>query len=226
MYTHIKIKFIYIFRCVLKLIYYSDDKCVICGKDIDDENPLCMQCTSHIKFCNDKFLIIKDNKKMEYYSTAYYGGEIKELIIRLKYKSDFYCGEALGEYMTRYIREKNICFDVITFIPMTAIGRRKRGYNQSEFLAKYIAESIHRPYVKCLKKIEQSKDQIGLNTAMRWENLKNCFKIRKNIDLRNKRVLLVDDVITTGATSFYCSEELKKNGAIDVIILTAAKSRI
>lgn len=216
----------YAFRCLLKLIYYSDDKCAICNTDIYDQGPLCKRCTSHIKFCSDEFTIIKDNKKMIYNSVAYYNGEIKELIIRLKYKNDFVCGEVLGEYMNIYIRERNIKFDIITFIPMTHKAKRKRGYNQSEFLARYIAQRNNVPCKLCLEKVEQSEDQIGLNTAMRWENLKDCFNIKEGIDIKNKRVLLIDDVITTGATLFYCSEQLEKAGAKDIIVLTAAKSRI
>ncbi len=103
---------------------------------------------------------------------------------------------------------------------------KKRGYNQSEYLAKIISKNINVPIAHCLKKYMNTKDQIGLNGLERWLNVENSFKVYNEKCIKNKKVLLIDDVLTTGATSFYCANELKKRGAKEIFILTAAKSDV
>ena len=77
-----------------------------------------------------------------------------------------------------------------------------------------------------LDKIRETKDQIGLNEEMRWRNILGSYRLRSDKKIKNKKILLVDDVMTTGATTFCCAEELIKGEANCVIILTAAKSKI
>lgn len=77
-----------------------------------------------------------------------------------------------------------------------------------------------------LYKIIETKDQIGLNDEMRWKNCSNSFRFNRKYSVKEKKILLVDDVITTGATAYSCAKEIKNAGAEAVIILTAAKSKL
>lgn len=210
---------------VCSIVYSEKAECPIC-KVYSEEGYLCRKCSSRVKLCSNSYILSHNNIVVKYYSTAYYAGAMKELILRLKYKSDFVCGEILSSYMIRKIIEENICCDILTYVPMNRKALRKRGYNQSECLAKNIGKELNIPIVRTLKKIENTKDQIGLNGEERWENIRDSFKAVNKEKLNNKKIILIDDVITTGATAFYCAEELLRGGAKEINILTAAKSNV
>lgn len=214
----------YLINSVLSVIYSSNENCLTCSTYCSEEELICGSCLKKIEFYNDSFKIRREGIEIECYSAAYYKGITMELIRRLKYKSDFNCGEALAQMLIKLVNIKNLNFDIITFVPMNKKSLKVRGFNQSKFLAKCIGDFLEKPVLNCLKKVKETKDQIGLNAEGRWENLSSCFEIVDKNILQNKKILLIDDVVTTGATAFYCSRELLKHGAEKVTILTAAKS--
>lgn len=216
----------YILDCILEVIYCGDNKCLICGEIIFDESYLCKSCMKKIKLCSDIFKIKKSETSFECISAAYYSKIIAELVLRLKYKSDFRCGEALALIMSRQLEKRNMKFDIITFVPCSEKALKKRGYNQSEFLARKIGRYFDVPVKRLLNKTLETKDQIGLDAEMRWKNLYGSFAVTRDNLIAYKNILLVDDVITTGATTFYCGMQLIKSGANSVKVLTAAKSKI
>lgn len=216
----------YIFDAVISVIYYNDGKCVVCKTETYDDKNLCKNCLSKIKFCQDSSIVEKNKFNFQVYSLAYYSSVIREMIIRLKYRKDFMCGEVLAELMYDLICKKAIEFDEVSFVPMLKEDLNKRGFNQSKFLAMKICERCNKPLRDYIKKSTRTKDQIGLTDEMRWANLEKTFIFMGDDKIKNKIILLIDDVFTTGATSFFCSKELINNGAKKVIVLTAAKSSI
>nr|WP_251861546.1 ComF family protein [Clostridium sp. Marseille-Q2269] len=208
-----------------EVIYPYENKCVICGEYIE-ENLICKKCFGSIKYCNDAKTIGKGNNYFPAFPTCYYSGVMMELILNLKYKGDFKSGEIIANLMYRKAKEISINADIITFVPSSKKSYKKRGYNQSEYLAKFISENMNIPIKYCLKKKTNTKDQIGLNGVERWLNVEGSFKVYNEKYIKNKRILLIDDVLTTGATCFYCANELKKTGAREIFILTAAKSDV
>lgn len=218
-------KFIkYIIDCILEVLYFNDDNCVIC-KEYSEEG-LCKKCKDNIRYCNENFNLEKDGYSFVCCSSAYYSNVVKELVLNLKYKSDFRAGEILVELLLKTMREKNINADFITFVPSASKAIKKRGYNQSEFLARTLGKRLECDAYMLLKKIRETKDQIGLDNSSRWNNLEGCFSFYEAVNIKNKKIILVDDVITTGATAFCCAKELIRNGALEVFVLTVAKSRI
>ena len=216
----------YLGSCVLQVVYPLNEDCVICKESTSEGNWLCSSCENKINYCKENFEIDKNHKKYSYYSLAYYSKSISELVLRLKYKSDFVCANVLGEKMAQVIIKNNIIIDFITFVPATRQSLKNRGYNQSELLAKVISGMLKVKVISTLDKIRETKDQIGLNEEMRWQNILGSYRLRGLTKIKNKKILLVDDVMTTGATTFCCAEELIKGEANCVIILTAAKSKI
>ncbi|MFL0245906.1 ComF family protein [Candidatus Clostridium stratigraminis] len=212
----------YLIESVLNVIYCTNETCLICNDYLVSDGPLCKSCSDKIEYCNDAFEL---ENKIECYSAAYYASCIKEMIRRLKYKSDFALGEFLGEMLLNTVKKNNIEFDLITYVPLSKKAYRKRGFNQSEFLARYISKGVNRPMKELLRKKKDTKDQIGLDGYDRWQNMLDCFEAL-NYNLDNKKVILIDDVITTGATAFHCSKQLFKSGAEKVSVLTVAKSRL
>ncbi|WP_138203897.1 ComF family protein [Haloimpatiens lingqiaonensis] len=213
-------------KYVLKIIYYSEEECVICGKRLFEGLYLCDSCRNKIKSCEESKKIEVFNKEVRIYSALYYSSAVKKLVLALKYKSDFICGDVLASYMIKIIHDKKIKFDIITYVPLSFENKKKRGYNQSKYLAKCIGEKFDKKVVDLIKKSRKTRDQIGLNEEERWINLKDSFSFRKGKKVENKKILLVDDVVTTGATAHYCILELLKNNAGEIIFLTAAKSKI
>jgi competence protein ComFC len=215
----------YIIHCVLAVIYDSSYVCISCGNS-DEDALVCSNCFEKFVGFEIKYNIERESLKLVAYSAAYYSGIIKELVLRLKYKSDFEAGKVLSMLLIEIIKREDISFDYITFVPSSKNALKKRGYNQSEYLARQIGESMNKKVVKVLEKSRITKDQIGLDGTNRWENLQDSFEII-NGSLKEKGcILLVDDVITTGATVYYCSKQLIKYGCLDVIVLTVAKSSI
>jgi len=216
----------FIKQSMLSVIYSTNENCIICNSEMIDEKLICSRCFKKIEPINKSFSIKKDNMDFQCFSAAYYSTIISELVKKLKYKSDFLSGEFLGSLLIDLININSIDYDLISYIPMTRKGLRQRGFNQSKFLASIIAENFNVKLKDILSKSRETKDQIGLDDEGRWQNLSSCFKVKNKNIIINKKILLIDDVITTGATAFYCSKQLIKNGAKKVTILTVAKSRL
>ncbi len=105
----------------------------------------------------------------------------------------------------------------LTFVPIPLSGTkfRKRGYNQAEILAKGLSKKFGFPVVNILRRVRETKSQFSLNKKERAENMAGAFGLRKRFEsyIKNKNLLLVDDVLTTGATLSEAAKTLKKNGA-------------
>lgn len=215
-----------ILYCLVSLIYSGDETCVICKEYTVESEPLCTGCRKKLKHPEESFYIGHNGEEYLVWSVFYYSNIVKELIIRLKYKSDFACGEILAKYMLELVLSNELQFDLISYVPMTKKALKSRGYNQSEFLANCLAQSLNIPIVCNIIKTMDTKDQIGLSGEERWDNMKQCFESQENKFIKNKKILLVDDVITTGATAFHCASCLKKRGNNHICILTIAKSKV
>ena len=118
--------------------------------------------------------------------------------------------------------QKLVPFDIVTYVPMTRRDKAERGFNQCEIMAKVISKRLNLKFEKnVLKKIRQTAPQKELKAAERAKNLRGAFKVCK--DVKGKSVLLIDDVITTGATLRENAKMLYKAGANRVTVLTFAK---
>ncbi|AKN33323.1 competence protein ComF [Clostridium carboxidivorans P7] len=217
---------IFLKDCVLETIYSNDEKCICCGEETYDGRYICSKCEALIKFCSYGFDIQKEEINFKCYSVSYYSGAIMNLILQLKYKSNFQAGQILSQYMVSLIKNKKIKCDYITYVPMTKERLKNRGYNQGAYLSKMISKSLDIPVINCLSKVKNTKDQIGLGKEERWRNIEGSFQFLKKYCIESKNILIVDDVITTGATAISCALELKKHGAEEITVLTAAKSRV
>lgn len=145
-------------------------------------------------------------------------GLVKDCIYELKYYSNREMAKLLAGYLTQAIDRTQ--FDYISFVPAIGKHQRKRGYNQAQLLAKAISYQCNIPLVTTLSRIEHI-DQIGLNRSQRLETIKNNFIPIDSYS--SKSILLVDDVVTTGATLNECAKILKEAGAKKVWAVTVAK---
>lgn len=216
----------YIIDCICSIIYGKNDTCIICG-ELESEEYLCPKCRNNIRIMNLKHEIEKDGIKFQCYSLGAYSFTLKKLILLLKYDKEFLAARLIAKYLSEFIKDNIIDkIDMITFIPSSRESLKKRGFNQCEVICKFVSNDCNVPYKSLMYKEINGRDQIGLDTIKRWQNVKDSFKMKKSVDINGKRILLIDDVITTGATAFYGAKCLKNSGALEVYILTVAKSRV
>jgi len=114
-------------------------------------------------------------------------------------------------------------FDVVVPMPLHWRRRWQRGFNQSELLARLTARRCGIPMVNAVRRTRATAAQAGLSNARRRENVAGAFRVRKPQAVEGRRVLLIDDVMTTGATASACALALKRGGASSVTLLALAR---
>jgi ComF family protein len=128
--------------------------------------------------------------------------------------------------MCAALDDSRICdrqFDIIIPVPLHPARERERGFNQASLLAELLSARTSIPSKPLLERIRYTTTQTALDRSERMENLHNAFRLRKNMNMRDLRVLLIDDVLTTGSTLNECARILKGAGAISVHAVTAAR---
>jgi ComF family protein len=158
-------------------------------------------------------------------SAALYSGLTKEMILDFKYRGAVWLGPDLGQLMEACLRANfhHEHIDAITYVPLHRAKARQRTYNQAFLLAKELAARIGIKTADCLARIAATGSQTHLTSAARADNVRNQFAIKGSCRVEGQCLLLVDDVMTTGATVNECARVLKAAGAREVLVLTAAR---
>lgn len=149
--------------------------------------------------------------------------EMAQMVYRLKYDQRPDIGEDLGRIMANEMQQAGFFdgIDVILPVPLAPKRLRRRGYNQSEMLARGISEITGLPIVtRAVKRLYFRGSQTSLTRQERLENVEGVFQLRRGELLENRHVLLVDDVCTTGATILACGQTLKDIKGIKMSVLT------
>lgn len=209
----------------MDVIYPKENYCIICNEH--DCMCICEDCEKKIRKCIIKKSDIFYLNKFKISSYAYYGGVIKKLILKLKYENDFTAGELLSRLLVEYILE-NIDYHnfVISYIPMSNRSKRIRGFNQCEYIGKKISKRLSIKCIKVLIKEKNNREQKTLCKSERFENVQGIFSINNKINISGLSIILIDDVVTSGATMIEAYKILKKYGAKEIKLLTLAKSDI
>jgi ComF family protein len=232
----------------LKAIVYPK-VCLSCKKKLaekSDEEILCSQCQGKIKknlppFCAscgrqlDKRWFTENicpacqKKDLSFdraYSPCSYEGVVKELIHKFKYNGSQHLGEPLSRLMSEFVREYSLPIDYVDCIipvPLHKTRLREREFNQSEILGKHLAREFNKELVSnAIERFRHTKTQTELITDQRASNVKDCFRVIDPRTIKDKNILLIDDVLTTGATSSEAAAALKDAGANIVLVLTIA----
>jgi len=220
--------------------------CLNCHKTLITEQKLqtqylCDVCYNSIQlntslFCPVCRLRLAENKKICSHANYLLGAAgnyddpvLRNLIHYFKYNSFENLTPILGELIIKYIENCKFKIEnyIVIPIPLHRSKERQRGFNQSKLLAEYIARQLNLNLIDALKRTKNTKPQAQCkNNESRTENIKNCFKINDSaIELiKNKNILLIDDVFTTGSTINEAVQILKQNGAQKIIALVVAKA--
>ena len=154
-------------------------------------------------------------------------GLVRKLVHDFKYGRQRHLRYPLAEWLGKTLDDPRLRgrrFDMIVPVPLHAARERERGFNQATLLAEVLTNSISVPLLPVLERIRYTTTQTAYDRAERIENLHDAFRLRKNRDVRGLRVLLIDDVLTTGSTLSECARVLKASGAISVHAATAARA--
>ncbi len=156
------------------------------------------------------------------YCFGAYEGRLRKLIHLLKYDRIRPLGAPLGEYLASVL-PRNEQVEVVVPVPLHWRRRWQRGFNQSELLAERVAERYGLRPLRALRRVRATASQAGLTSSKRRANVSGAFAATKIQAVEGRRILLVDDVMTTGATATACGSALKRAGALRVTVLTLAR---
>ena len=221
------------FSRVLDLI--SPRACTICGRRLTPtEQVLCIVCNRHLPrthYEDDAY----DNEMAKQFwgripiercaALFYYEAqsEVSRMIYALKYGYHPEIGEQLGCMVAKTFQTKNFfeAIDLILPVPLTRIRERQRGYNQSMEIAKGVSQVTGIPIAKnIVKRLKFGDSQTHKGRLERAENVENAFELIDGKEIRGKHLLLIDDIVTTGATICACGKTLKQAGDIRISVLS------
>lgn len=207
-------------------IFYPQ-MCGICEKE--SRNSLCYECKKEIQKEFKFTRIYSKNKNfLEQYYLFQYKNLIRNLILEMKFQKKSYIYKTIEYFLQnnkKYL-EKLKKYDIIIVVPLSWKRRLRRGYNQSQLIAEIISNILQiKIENKILYKTKNIVPQSKLNKKERKENIKGAFKIKNIEEIMNKRILIIDDIYTTGSTLNECSKLLRKNGIKkeNIGVLTLAK---
>jgi len=192
--------------------------CVKCGRSLIDSG-----CASSIicSACKNKNYIFD-----RVWSACKYEDIIKELIHMFKYQRKIYVKDIFEELIKEFFDSFKMCFaevDCIIPIPLSSARYREREFNQAQIFAETIGQILAKPVlVNILCRTKNTKPQAYLNEQQRQDNLNGCFTIRNFSQISQKNILLVDDVLTTGATASEAAKALKSFYVKKIIVFTLA----
>jgi ComF family protein len=152
-------------------------------------------------------------------------GRVQRLLHQLKYKGASHLGNHLGKRYGAILKEYQLHeqFDIIMPVPLHWQKQQQRGYNQSDSFAEGLARAMKlQLQLKGLKRTINTASQTNKSRLDRWQNVEQVFKVQQPATLKGKRILLVDDVMTTGATLEACTRVLLANGCKEVSVVTIA----
>lgn len=210
-------------NCFIFLSFDVKSLCLICNKAAYNglTHPVCKS-RSAIDGCFSALSYNKTAQKLIYnFKYKPYLTDLKTVLADL-----FYDSLIQNEDFNRELKSPPAGGWVFIPIPLSDAKLKKRGYNQAEILAKELAKKFNIPFQNILKRVRDTKTQVGLSNIDRKLNIKNAFGIKiknQKSNLKNKNIFLVDDVVTTGSTLKEAAKILKKAGAKRVIGLTLAR---
>lgn len=202
-------------------------RCVFCGNIIAPGTKICRSCARTV-------VPVKTVRRMNLPAAGKnipcavlypYLGSVRESILRFKFEGEKRNADYYAERMAAQVLEQfhDSAFDFVTSVPLSAKRKKERGYNQSELIARRIAERLRVPYAECLLKVADNAEQHWLKRNERKANVKRAYRAADS-EIRGKRILMTDDIMTTGATLSECASVLFGAGAEAVFCAVVAET--
>jgi ComF family protein len=230
---------------VSNLIFPQHIKCIFCERELNIKTPietcekcydklplkngynLCEKCGDEVVGMGNVCLVCKS--EVRYFEKAispmFYKKPINQAIRKMKYSNAKYLFQPLAAYLAKEYYKYDFDLDFVVFVPMCVQSLKERGYNQSQLLAEEFAKITNLTVLGgVVEKIKKSRRQAELDLHQRHKNIKGTFKVFGKDIIKGKKLLLIDDVLTSGATASEISKVLLKAGAEKVFVLTLART--
>ena len=201
-------------------------KCILCGKLLKNrEQDLCRDCRA------DSPEYPQRKEKLQFLDSFtavwYYEGNVRRSLLRYKFRNARSYAAGYGRLLAmKLLQSAPEGFDCLTWVPVSPLRRLSRGYDQVELLAEAVGRELGMTPVPLLKKVRHNRPQSGISeAAKRRANVLGVYRIVKGAAVAEKKILLLDDVITTGATAGECARVLLTAGASQVHFGAVAAAR-
>lgn len=210
---------------MLDLIYPAPAECPLCGRVRQSGGVFCSDCLQEMN--GAPVLLESSGAPFERAAAVgIYDGALRTAILRLKYNRQTWLAKPLGDLLTEVVRRYLDTPDIIIPVPLYPLRGRERGFNQAELLARAVGRALSRPVSSGnLQRVRATVAQSALGRSERLGNVAGAFRLARPGELVGARILLVDDIYTTGATVTECTKVLLESGAlrIQVCVLAAGK---
>lgn len=209
------------------LDFFFPPRCAFCRKLVETgEIHVCDACRPKLPYTRPG-----DVQKKDFIKTCvapfYYEKEVRSALLRYKFGQKPGYAAAFAEFVAVRIREDlKDEWDLLTWVPVSRLRLRQRGYDQAELLCSAVGKELGVEPMRLLVKQRHTKAQSATGSAeKRRANISGAYRICDNVDVKDKRILLIDDIITTGSTLSECARTLGIAGAASVVCATAARQR-
>ena len=232
------------FRGLVSLFYPAH--CGLCAAPVERDETLCRPCLESAPrilapFCakcsqpfpgaiTDSFICANCEDRVLHFDAAVSAfrsrGVVRKVMHDFKYGRQLHLRHLLGRWLAEAMNDPRLAgrrFNFIVPVPLHPTRKRARGFNQAELLALELQRAARLPIQNVLQRTRYTTTQTQFDRSERMENLRGAFRLRRGCNVRDLRMLLVDDVLTTGSTLSECAAVLKKNGALSVHAATAAR---
>ncbi len=201
------------------------EKCILCGKLLESqEMDLCRKCRSEAPDC--PISKIKYPFIDQWTALWYYEGNVRKSLLRYKFNNRRSHAAGYGRLLAmKLLREDRTDFDLLTYIPISHRRKRKRGFDQVELLAEHVGKELDVTPVRTLEKVRHNRQQSRIvGFAQRRANVLGAYMVLDPQQIQGKRILLLDDIVTTGATASECARILLTAGAKEVQFAVVASA--
>lgn len=211
---------------ILDLLFPA--KCVFCRKVLSGkERDICSDCAGKLPFTEGQHTLVKGEFFDVCAAPLYYRDLVRDSFLRFKFQDMTKYAACYGHIIAECVREQlNGKFDVITWVPISAKRQKDRGYDQSQLLAFAVALELDDVAIETIKKPVDVPAQSGLtDSSQRRANVMGAFEVVDPELIEGKRILLIDDIITSGATLSECARILLTAGAQSVVCAVLARAK-
>jgi ComF family protein len=205
--------------------------CLVCSRSLcEPSERICRSCLDAIPRRSPVLGYLANEQSPEdrlpYLAIWEYQEPLPAIIHALKYGGTWKVASQLGHEIAAQIinHEEFASADLLVPVPLHRLRRRERGYNQSQKLAEEISKFTRQPVAMALHRVRNTRTQTALSATERRRNVRGAFRVRSGAAVLGRRVLLVDDVLTTGATAQECARTLGQAGASEVMLVVAARA--
>lgn len=202
--------------------YLFPPKCILCRKFLsENETDICHNCREHAP----EFIHAKKSIPFvaEWTAVWYYKGDVRNSLLRYKFYNARNYAPVYGRHLAMKLLQSNMHFDILTWVPISRLRKLRRGYDQVALIAQEVGKELGIKPIPTLKKVRHAPPQSTLmDASARRANILSAYRILDPESIRNKRILILDDIITTGSTASECAKTLLVAGASEVLCAAVA----